>query len=51
VIWPEAGASLRRAEAAFRLATQGRIEGIATSSRGQSSASTAGQSGSRREDV
>ena len=26
VIWPEAGASLRRAEAAFRLAAQGRIE-------------------------
>jgi sugar diacid utilization regulator len=52
VIWPEAGASLRRAEAAFRLATQGRIEGTsadqaATSPRGQSSPSTAGQSRSR----
>ena len=27
VIWPEAGASLRRAEAAFRLAAQGRLDG------------------------
>jgi DNA-binding PucR family transcriptional regulator len=27
VSWPEAGASLRRAEAAFRLAAQGRLDG------------------------
>jgi DNA-binding transcriptional ArsR family regulator len=55
VIWPEAGASLRRAEAAFRLAAQGRIEGMpgdtgdqaSTSPRGQSTASTPVQSRSR----
>jgi hypothetical protein len=55
VIWPEAGASLRRAEAAFRLATQGRIEGLRgtadgsgeSSPRGQSAPSTPVQSRSR----
>jgi hypothetical protein len=57
VIWPEAGASLRRAEAAFRLAAQGRIERAQdagrsadqdpTSPRGQSTASTPVQSRSR----
>jgi len=56
VAWPEAAGSLRRAEAAFRLAAQGRLaptrpddEGpaggrAAASPRGQSSASTSGQS-------
>ena len=60
VIWPEAGASLRRAEAAFRLAAQGRIERAQddaaggrsadqdpTSPRGQSTPSTPVQSRSR----
>jgi hypothetical protein len=63
VTWPEAGASLRRAEAAFRLATQGRLAGPAptgepgaggrpadqagASPRGQSSTSTAVQAGAR----
>ena len=54
MIWPEAGASLRRAEAAFRLAAQGRIEGTrgtadqaASSPRGQSTPSTPVQSRSR----
>ena len=56
VAWPEAAGSLRRAEAAFRLATQGRLAPTrpddggpaggraAASSRGQSSASTSDQS-------
>src|SRR6185436_6183020 len=47
VAWPEAAGSLRRAEAAFRLATQGRLAtagGGSASPRGQSSASTSGQS-------
>jgi hypothetical protein len=60
VTWPEAASSLRRAEAAFRLATQGRLPGArdtgdgaasrpgaAASPRGQSSASTSVQSGGR----
>src|SRR4051794_11562280 len=47
VPWPEAAASLRRAEAAFRLATQGRLtreDPDGAPPRGQSSASTTGQS-------
>jgi len=47
VAWPEAAGSLRRAEAAFRLATQGRLPtdgGGSASPRGQSSTSTSGQS-------
>src|SRR3954452_24483493 len=43
VTWPEAGGALRRAEAAFRLATQGRLTATRpddASPRGQSSAST-----------
>jgi PucR-like helix-turn-helix protein len=59
VIWPEAGASLRRAEAAFRLAAQRRLdrqpgadgespsEQAAASTPGQAAASTTGQSRSR----
>jgi hypothetical protein len=48
VIWPEAGASLRRAEAAFRLAAQGRLDGQALSSpTGQVTPSASGQSVSR----
>ncbi len=48
VIWPEAGASLRRAEAAFRLAAQGRLDGAESPSpTGQGSASAPGQSRSR----
>jgi hypothetical protein len=55
VPWPEAAASLRRAEAAFRLATHGRFDKpgdgpsdqAAASSTGQSSAPARGQSGSR----
>ena len=48
VAWPEAAASLRRAEAAFRLAAQGRLASRApASSAGQSAASTAVQSRAR----
>jgi sugar diacid utilization regulator len=51
VAWPEAASSLRRAEAAFRLATQGRLDASAgqggTSPRDQASASTSGQSRGR----
>ncbi len=48
VIWPEAAASLRRAEAAFRLAAQGRLDGgEAPSPTGQGPPSAPGQSRSR----
>ena len=52
VAWPEAAASLRRAEAAFRLGVQGQLlppdaAPAGASPRGQSSSSTAGQSRAR----
>jgi len=48
VPWPEAASSLRRAEAAFRLAAQGRLEAqSAPSPTGQSSSSATVQSTSR----
>ena len=48
VPWPEAGASLRRAAAAFRLAAQGRLDGQAAASRpDQPAPSPPGQSGAR----
>ncbi len=56
VAWTEAGASLRRAAAAFRLAAQGRLDGlwgtppggqIATSPGGQTATPSTGQSTSR----
>ena len=46
--WPEAASSLRRAEAAFRLAAQGRLEAqAAPSPSDQSSSSASGQVASR----
>jgi hypothetical protein len=48
VAWTEAGASLRRAAAAFRLAAQGRLDGQgATSPGGQTASPSPGQSASR----
>lgn len=48
VPWPEAGASLRRAAAAFRLAAQGRLDGQAGASHpDQTGPSPPGQSGAR----
>ncbi len=52
VSWPEAGTSLRRAAAAFRLAAQGRIDGVrgveeAPPTTRQDGASSSGQSASR----
>jgi hypothetical protein len=48
VPWREAGASLRRAAAAFRLAAQGRLDGqAATSHPDQTAPSPPGQSGAR----
>jgi hypothetical protein len=48
VPWPEAGASLRRAAAAFRLAAQGRLDGQAAASHpDQPAPSPPGQSGAR----
>jgi PucR C-terminal helix-turn-helix domain len=48
VAWTEAGASLRRAAAAFRLAAQGRLDGqVPRSPGGQTGPSPGGQSGAR----